>query len=102
MLGILGIVVIFGLSIAAMAYSISNISGSHINPAVSLAMLINKKIGVKDFGGYIIARFIGGIIGAALLKAIISMTSLDHATVGIGTNGFDSLSFVGLVWCDYR
>lgn len=57
----------FGLVIVAMAYSIGNISGCHINPAVSIAMLVSKKIGLKEFGGYVAAQFLGGIAGAGLL-----------------------------------
>ncbi len=57
----------FGLVIVAMAYSIGNISGCHINPAVSFAMLISGKMSTKDFVGYIIAQFAGAICGAAIL-----------------------------------
>lgn len=57
----------FGLVIVAMAYSIGNISGCHINPAVSIAMLVSGKLSVKDFFGYIAAQFLGAIAGAALL-----------------------------------
>ncbi len=59
--------VAFGLVIVAMAYSIGNISGCHINPAVSIAMLVSKKLSFKDFVGYIIAQFAGAISGAAIL-----------------------------------
>lgn len=61
----------FGLVIVAMAYSIGNISGCHINPAVSIAMLACKKMSIKDFFGYIIAQFAGAISGAAVLNAIV-------------------------------
>lgn len=71
----------FGLVIVAMAYSIGNISGCHINPAVSLAMLISGKITVNDFIGYIIAQFLGGIAGAAILVGIIGKG------YGLGCNG---------------
>ncbi len=57
----------FGLVIVAMAYSIGNVSGCHINPAVSFAMLISGKMSLKDFIGYIIAQFAGAICGAAIL-----------------------------------
>ena len=57
----------FGLVIVAMAYSIGNVSGCHINPAVSIAMLVSKKMSVTDFIGYLIAQFAGAIAGAALL-----------------------------------
>ncbi len=61
----------FGLVIVAMAYSIGNISGCHINPAVSLAMLICKKMSVKDFCCYVIAQYLGATAGAGLLYALI-------------------------------
>ena len=96
-LGVLGIAFAFGLSIVAMAYSIGNVSGCHINPAVSLAMLISKKMTAKDFAGYVIAQFIGGILGAALLLAIEKCAAgIDAASAGLGTNGWGSASFVGL------
>ena len=62
----------FGLVIVAMAYSIGNISGCHINPAVSTAMLILKKISVTDFIGYLVAQFLGGIAGAAVILGVLS------------------------------
>ena len=61
----------FGLVIVAMAYSIGNISGCHINPAVSLAMAIRKKISWKEFALYVAAQFVGAIIGALLLGIIL-------------------------------
>ena len=69
--GLIGTALAFGLVIVAMAYSIGNVSGCHINPAVSIAMLINKKISAKDFCGYIIAQFLGAIAGAAVLYFIV-------------------------------
>lgn len=71
----------FGLVIVAMAYSIGNVSGCHINPAVSLAMLCSGKMTVTDFVGYICAQFLGGIAGAGLLAA------LTGKAYGLGTNG---------------
>ena len=70
----------FGLVIVAMAYSIGNISGCHINPAVSIAMLVSKRMSVSDFAGYVIAQFVGAIIGAAALMAVAGKES------GLGAN----------------
>ena len=95
-LGTLGIALAFGLSIVAMAYVIGNISGCHINPAVSLAMLINKKMTVKDFIGYVISQVLGAIFGIAILYAIMACSGLDIGVQGLGANGFDSASSVGL------
>lgn len=73
----------FGLVIVAMAYSIGNISGCHINPAVSLGMLIAGKMSVTDFIGYVIAQILGGIAGAAVLMGMLGGTQY-----GLGTNGY--------------
>ena len=61
----------FGLVIVAMAYSIGNVSGCHINPAVSLAMLISKKITLKEFLVYVSAQIVGAFVGAALLALFL-------------------------------
>ncbi len=71
----------FGLVIVAMAYSIGNVSGCHINPAVSLAVFISKKMDAKDFVGYLIAQFLGGIFGALLLGIVAGFNC------GFGANG---------------
>lgn len=71
----------FGLVIVAMAYSIGNVSGCHINPAVSIAMLVSGKMTVKDFVGYVAAQFVGAIAGAAVLMAIVGKET------GLGANG---------------
>ncbi|MBQ1705050.1 MAG: aquaporin [Clostridia bacterium] len=71
----------FGLVIVAMAYSIGNISGCHINPAVSLGVLLNGGMSVSDFIGYVIAQFLGAIAGAAVLRGLIG------TSYGLGTNG---------------
>ena len=99
-LGTLGIALAFGLSIVAMAYVIGNISGCHINPAVSLAMLINKKITLKEFAFYVIAQVLGAILGIGILYGIMAASSdLDVAVNGLGANGFGDASSVGLnVW----
>ena len=78
--GYLATAISFGLVIVAMAYSIGNVSGCHINPAVSIAMLISGKLSVKDFIGYIIAQFAGATAGAALLMLFAGKES------GLGTN----------------
>ena len=97
-LGNLGIAMAFGLSIVAMAYVIGDISGCHINPAVSIGMWIDGRLETKDLVMYIIFQCIGAIIGIALLILIInSAPSLGgYAVTGLGQNGFDSASSVGL------
>ena len=97
-LGNLGIALAFGLSIVAMAYVIGDISGCHINPAVSIGMWIDGRMDVKDLILYIVFQCIGAILGIAILAAIInSAPSLGgYMTTGLGANGFGSASSVGL------
>lgn len=71
----------FGLVIVAMAYSIGNISGCHINPAVSIGVLIAGKMSAKDFCGYVISQFLGGIVGAACIGVLLGFDC------GFGANG---------------
>lgn len=82
----------FGLVIVAMAYSVGNISGCHINPAVSLAMLISKKMSAKDFVGYVIAQFLGAIAGAAILGVIFGFDPANS----FGCNGLVAASSDGI------
>ncbi len=98
MLGTVGIALAFGLSIVAMAYVIGDISGCHINPAVSIGMWIDGRLETKDLLAYIVFKCIGAIIGIALLAVIInSAPSLGgYMATGLGQNGFGSASSVGL------
>ena len=97
-LGNLGIAMAFGLSIVAMAYIIGDISGCHINPAVSLGMWINKRMDTKDFVGYIVSQCIGALIGIGLLAFIINSCSDlgGYMLTGLGQNGFEAASSVGI------
>ncbi len=85
--GHLAVALAFGLSIVATAYVIGNISGCHINPAVSLAMLLRKRMSAKEFAGYVIAQIIGAILGAALLKLLTAGFGVADLTGGLGSNG---------------
>ena len=80
----------FGLAIVAMAYVIGNISGCHVNPAVSLAMLISKKISGKDFIGYVVSQVLGAFLGTLILFVILKCTGLG--TSALGANGYGALS----------
>ena len=77
----------FGLTIVGMAYCVGNISGCHINPAVSLGVLMTGGMTVKDFIGYIIAQCLGALAGSGLLAAIFSLGGIADKTGGFGTNG---------------
>lgn len=71
----------FGLAIVACAYAIGDISGCHINPAVSFAMFLRGKLNPIDLAGYVIAQFIGGIAAGGLLLVLLGKET------GLGTNG---------------
>ena len=88
----------FGLVIVGMAYCVGNISGCHINPAVSIGMWIDGRMDAKDLILYIVFQCIGAIIGIAILAVIInSAPDLGgYMTTGLGQNGFGSASSVGL------
>ena len=65
----------FGLVIVAMAYSIGNVSGCHINPAVSIGVLLSGGMTVSEFFVYIIAQFLGASAGAAVLGLLVGFNS---------------------------
>ena len=77
----------FGLVIVGMAYCVGNVSGCHINPAVSLGVLLTGGMSGKDFVGYVISQVIGALIGAGVLALIFSLGSVTDMTGGFGSNG---------------
>jgi len=84
---ILGIAVAFGLTIVAMAYGIGQVSGCHINPAVSFGALVAGRMTGADFVLYVIAQVLGAIAGAAVLYLILSGKASGW-TGGLGQNGW--------------
>lgn len=88
--GFLGISFAFGLALIAMAYGIGPISGCHINPAVSLGVLIAGRMSAGEFVQYAIAQVLGGIAGAVVLYLIVSGKASGHdlAASGLGQNGW--------------
>jgi aquaporin Z len=92
-IGFLGISLAFGIAVLVMVYAIGAISGCHINPAITIAMLVNGKISGKDAGMYIIAQCIGAVIASVLLLAIMTGNpAYNIATGGLGQNGFGAAS----------
>ena len=82
----------FGLTIVGMAYCVGNVSGCHINPAVSLAVLMTGGMEKKDFGGYVVAQCIGAVLGSAVLKAIFTLGGVADKTGGYGSNGLSGVN----------
>jgi len=88
-IGILGIAIAFGFAVVAMAYAIGPISGCHINPAVTVGVLVAGRMTSKDAIGYIISQFIGATLGAGVLYLIISGKAGWNMPVwGLGSNGW--------------
>lgn len=77
----------FGLTIVAMAYSIGNISGCHINPAVSLGVYLTGGMSGKEFVSYVISQCIGAFCGALVLSGIFGAGHVTDKTGGLGSNG---------------
>lgn len=77
----------FGLVIVGMAYCVGNVSGCHINPAVSLGVLLTGGMSGKDFVGYVISQVVGAFIGSGILALIFSLGGVTDMTGGFGANG---------------
>lgn len=95
--GILGVAIAFGLTVLVMAYAIGPISGCHINPAVTLGMVIAKKTKTSMLPIYWVAQVVGGIVGALVIKIIASGVKDwkmpgDSVAGGFATNGYGKLS----------
>ena len=82
----------FGLTIVAMAYSIGNISGCHINPAVSLGVLMTGGMTFAEFIQYVIAQCLGALVGSGVLCVIFELGDVLDLTGGFGANGLASLA----------
>jgi aquaporin Z len=92
----LGISFAFGLSVLAMVYTIGTISGCHINPAISISMLISGKLTAKDTAFYVVFQCLGAIVGAGILYAIATgIPSYNIAVNGLGQNGYGLASPAG-------
>ena len=81
----------FGLSLVALIYCLGDISGCHVNPAVSIAMFINKQISGKDCFWYIVFQFIGAIAGVGILSAIWNLGNLQDLTSSFASNTIDTV-----------
>lgn len=92
-IGTLGIAMAFGLSIVAMAYSIGTVSGCHVNPAVSIAMYVNKRLSISELAYYIVGQILGAVVATGVLKVILSTS--DMAVTNLGQNSFGALGAGG-------
>jgi aquaporin Z len=95
-IGTLGIALAFGFVMLAVAYAIGPISGSHINPSVTMGMLVAGRIDLRRAVHYWIAQFLGAIVGAALLLLVAHQIPGLQVHGAFGTNGYGYRSAVGI------
>ena len=88
--GVLGVAFAFGLVLFVLAYAFGPISGTSVNPAVTLGLLLAGRLSIQDAVGYWIAQFLGGIAGAGLLATFVGSFGVTDYTGGLGTNSFDN------------
>lgn len=86
-IGILGVALTFGLALAVMAHVIGPVSGCHLNPAVTIGLVVGKRFETKDALGYVIAQVIGAVVAVWVIGQIVGEDS-----IGMLANGFDSHS----------
>lgn len=95
--GVLATAVAFGFVLMALAYALGPISGAHVNPAVTMGFVVSGRMSLTEAVGYWIAQFIGGIVGAVVLWAIVSGAhGYSTASVGLGTDGWGQYSIIGI------
>lgn len=91
-IGLVGVSLAFGLTVLTMAYAIGHICGCHLNPAVSVGLMIAKRFPSSDLVPYVISQVIGGFLGAAVLYVIASGTKGFSLEGGFALNGYDQYS----------
>src|SRR5512136_3130702 len=87
-IGFVGVALAFGLTVLTMAYAIGHISGCHLNPAVSLGLLVGGRFRGADFAPYVVAQVLGGVAGAGVLYLIASGKAGFDLSGGFAANGF--------------
>ena len=88
-IGFVGVALAFGLTVLTMAYAIGHVSGCHLNPAVSVGLLVGKRFPASDLAAYVVAQVAGGIAGAGVLYVIASGKPGFSLAGGFASNGYD-------------
>ena len=88
-IGYLGIGLAFGMAVTIMACAVGGVSGGHFNPAVTLSMVLNKRLDVKDAGFYVVAQFLGATAASAVLSIFIK-------ALGLPSDGFGQTDFANI------
>jgi aquaporin Z len=87
-IGFAGVALAFGLTVLTMAFAIGHISGCHLNPAVSLGLVVGKRFPASEFLPYVVAQVIGAIAAAAVLFVIASGSPAFNVHAGFASNGY--------------
>lgn len=87
-IGLLGVSLAFGLTVLTMAYAIGHISGCHLNPAVTLGLVVGKRFPARELPAYVAAQVVGGILAGAVLYAIASGGEGFDVSAGFAANGY--------------
>ncbi len=87
-IGLLGVALAFGLTVLTMAYAIGHISGCHLNPAVSVGLVVARRFPAKDLAPYMLAQVVGGAAGAGVLYVIASGKAGFDIAGGLASNGY--------------
>lgn len=87
-IGLLGVAFAFGLTVLTMAYAIGHVSGCHLNPAVTVGLVVGKRFPAKEIVPYVVAQVLGAICGAAVLYVIASGKAGFDVHAGFASNGY--------------
>ena len=90
-IGVFGIAFAFGVAVVTMVYALGHISGCHINPAVTVGLMLSKRFPAHEVPGYIAAQVVGGILGAGVLYLIASVKA-GVDPLGLVSNGYGTRS----------
>ena len=91
-IGLLGVALAFGLTVLTMAYAIGHISGCHLNPAVTLGLVVGKRCKASDLLPYVGAQLVGAIVAATVLYLVASGKAGFDVAAGFASNGYDAHS----------
>jgi aquaporin Z len=88
MIGVVGVALAFGFALLALAYSIGPISGCHVNPAVTLGVLLRRGISPGEAGAYVAVQLVGAVVAGALLRLMVVVGGITDKTGALGTNAW--------------
>lgn len=88
--GVVGVALAFGLVLLGIAYAFGPVSGAHVNPAVTLAMLVGRRMPAGEAVGFWVVQFLGAIAAGGLLKLFVSNFGVTDYTGALGTNSYDN------------